>query len=288
MWLGECLGSLADRATGRWVRATGRRVDLGEHPWLAGPVGSTRRIGADFFDRWAAAEGLRVDRGPSERGLLPSFGALAGGGFDPAAVHPAVGEFYERTAAFDMDFRPEWGGLVRPFAALMAAVFSRRLGQFDLPLSPRDVSRGVTSEVLRVTDPATGRVRENAWVRTLVKSGRPVYVGSYSVVTLPSDGGPCVKAAYPLPNGTAVVTLRPHARPDGSLELAADGRRFGDPGLYLVVHAPDGVRARFVRSFRKLIRVYAADGDVRADHTMSIAGLRCLHHHYRFRRRVRG
>ncbi len=172
---------------------------------------------------------------------------------------------------------------------MVAAVFSRRLGQLNLPLSPLDVSWGVTSEVLRVTDPATGRVRENAWVRTLVKTGQPVYVGSYSVVTPPAAGRPCVKAVYPLPGGNAVVTLRPHARPDGGLELAADGRRFGDPGLYLVAHAPGGVRVRFVRSFRQVIRVYAAgDGLVRADHTMSIGGLRCLHHHYRFRRRERG
>lgn len=288
MWLGERLGNLADRSIQRWVRATGRRVDLGEHPWLAGPVGSSHRIGADFFDRWAAAEGLRVDRASPGRGLLPSFAALAGGGFDPAAVHTAVGEFYERTADFALDVWPEWGGLVRPFAAVAATVFSRRLGQFNLPLSPLDVSWGVTSEILRLTDPATGRVREYAWVRTLVKSGQPVYVGSYSVVTPPAAGGPCVKAAYPLPSGNAVVVLRPHARPDGGLELAADGRRFGAPGLYLVVHTAGGVRVRFVRTFRKLIRVYpAGDGVVRADHTMSLVGLRCLHHHYRFCRRGR-
>lgn len=287
MWLGERLGNLADRTTQRCVRATGRAVDLGEQSWLSGPVGSGRRIGADFFDRWAAAEGLRVDRGPAGRGLLPSFAALAGGGFDPAAVHPAVGEFYERTADFAVDVWPEWGGLFRPFAVAAAALFGRRLGQLDLPLSPLDVSWGVTSEVLRVTDPATGRVRENAWVRTLVKTGQPIYVGSYSVVTPPAAGGPCVKAAYPVPNGNAVVILRPHARPDGGLELVADGRRFGDPGLYLVVHAPGGVRVRFVRTFRKLLHVYpAGDGVVRADHTMSILGLRCLHHHYRFSRRV--
>lgn len=115
MWLGETLGNLADRVTQSWVWTTGRRVDLGEHPWLAGPVGSTRRIGADFFDRWAVAEGLRVERDPSGLGLLPSFAVLAGGGFDPAVVHPAVAEFYERTADFDIDVWPEWGGLVRPW-----------------------------------------------------------------------------------------------------------------------------------------------------------------------------
>ncbi|MDB5306916.1 MAG: hypothetical protein JWO38_1118 [Gemmataceae bacterium] len=286
MWLGESRGNSVDWATQKWVQATGRRVDLAEHPWLDGPVGSTRGIGADYFDRWAAAAGLRVTRHRSGKGLLPSFAALAGGGFDPAAVDPAVGEFYERAADFDPDVWSEWSGLFRPFASLVTALFSRRLGQLNLPLDPLDASWGMTSEVIEVADPASGQVRANAWVRTLVKTGGIVYVGSYSVAAMPGAAGPCVKTVFPLPNGNAVVILRPHAEPDGSLVLASAGRRFGDPGFYLVVHGPGGVRARYVRSFRERIRVYpAGKGVVRADHTMSLWGLQCLHLHYRLRRR---
>src|SRR5204862_1813014 len=102
MWLGEARGDLIDWSTQKWVQATGRRVDLATHPWLTGPTGSTRGIGLDYFNKWAAAEGWRVEPHGSGRGLLPSFAALAGGGFDPAAVDPAVGEFYERAADFDI------------------------------------------------------------------------------------------------------------------------------------------------------------------------------------------
>ena len=99
-------------------------------------------------------------------------------------------------------------------------------------------------------------------------------------------GGPCVKTVFPLPNGNAIVLLRPESRADGSLVLVSAGRRFGDPGFYFTVHRPDrSVTARYLRSFRERIHVFAADGrGVRADHTMSLWGCQCLHLHYRMRR----
>ncbi|HVR98977.1 MAG TPA: hypothetical protein VMW27_20320 [Thermoanaerobaculia bacterium] len=285
MWLGESRGNLIDWSTQKWVQTTGRSIDLAKHPWLAGPIGSTRGIGLDYFDKWAAAEGLRVQRHPSGKGLLPSFAALSGDGFDPAGVGPAVAEFYERAADFDLDVWSQWCGLFQPFGLLIAAVFSRRLQQLNLPLSALDSSWGMTSEVIQVADPATGELRANAWVRTLVKTRRIVYVGSYSVACVPGAAGPCVKTVFPLPNGNAVVLLRPSAQPDGSLLLVSQGKRFGDPGFYFTVHGPRGsVRARYVKNFCERIHVYPADGGVvRADHTMSLYGLQCLHLHYRLR-----
>jgi len=286
MWLGERRGNLIDWSTQQWVRATGRRVDLAAAPWLAGPVGSTRGVGLDYFDKWAAAESLSVTRYRAGKGLLQSFAALSGPGFDASAVSPEVAEFYERAADFDMDVWSEWSGLFRPFGLLVAAIFSRRLEQLNLPLSSLDTSWGMTSEVVQVTTPQTGELRANAWVRTLVKTGRIIYVGSYSVTTPPGTPGPCVKTVFPLPNGNAIVILRPEVLADGSLVLLSEGRRFGDAGFYFTVHRPDGsVVARYLRSFRERIHVYPANGGVvRADHTMSLWGLRCLHLHYRLRR----
>lgn len=287
MWLGEQRGELIDWSTQKWVQATGRRIDLATNPWLAGPIGSTRGIGLDYFDKWAAAERLVVTRHRTGKGLLPSFSGLAGPAFDPDAVNPAVAEFYERAADFEIDVWSEWSGLFKPFGLLVAALFSRRLAQLNLPLSSLDTSWGMTSEVVQVTNPADGKVRANAWVRTLVKSERVIYAGSYSVATPPGATGPCVKTVFPLPNGNAIVILRPEGRPDGSLILLSEGRRFGDPGFYFTVHRPDGsVTARYLRSFRERLHVFADDGGVvRADHTMSLWGLRCLHLHYRLRRR---
>ncbi len=286
MWLGDRRGNLIDWLTQRWVWATGRCVDLATDPWLAGPVGQTRGVGLDYFDKWAAAENLTVTRHRSGKGLLPSFAALSGPDFDSSAVAPEVAEFYERAADFEMDVWSEWSGLFRPFGFLVAAMFSRRLEQLNLPLSSLDTSWGMTSEVVQVAEPSSRKVRANAWVRTLVKTGRVIYVGSYSVATPPAAGGPCVKTVFPLPNGNAIVILRPEVMSDGSLVLESAGRRFGDPGFYFTVHHHDGtVVARYLRCFRERIHVYpAGEGVVRADHTMSLWGLKCLHLHYRLRR----
>ena len=37
LWLGDRRGAAVDWTTQQWVRATGRRVDLAEAPWLDGP-----------------------------------------------------------------------------------------------------------------------------------------------------------------------------------------------------------------------------------------------------------
>ena len=67
MWLGPRRGYAIDWVTQLWVRATGRRVRLQEHPWLDAPVGATRQVGV----AWLGAEP------PRAQGLLVSFDALA-------------------------------------------------------------------------------------------------------------------------------------------------------------------------------------------------------------------
>lgn len=287
IWLGDQKGNLVDWSTQKWVQATGRIVDLPRTPWLSGPIGSTRGIGVDFFDKWASEKQWIVTRCTTGKGLLPSFDGLASPGFDAKAIQPAVANFYERAAEYDMDVWSEWSGLFKPFGFLVASLFSRRLEQLNLPLSSLDTSWGMSSEVVQVTDQVSGELIANAWIRKLIKTGRIIYVGSYSLATPPGASGPCVKTVFPLPNGNAIVILRPHALPDGSLVLTSEGRRFGDPGFYFTVHRVDGrVTARYLRSFRERIHVFGAEpGIVRADHTMSLWGFQCLHLHYRLRKR---
>lgn len=284
LWLGPRRGYLTDWVTQRWVRATGRRVDLRDAPWLAGPVGDARGIGADFFERLAAREGLVVRRA-REAGLLADFSALAAPDFDPRAVRPGVAAFYERTAAYELDSWAEWTGTFRPFGRLLARLFSRRLQQLNVPLSGLDTSRGVTSEVLQLVDPATGDVRHTAWLRRLAGSGDVLYAGSYGLAALPGRAGACVKVVFPLPNGNAVVVMRPEAHADGSFSVVSAGTRFGDPGFYFTVREDDGaVSARYVASLKESIRVYEAEGGaVRADHVLRLWGATFLRLHYRLR-----
>src|SRR5262245_30270025 len=115
--LGGRRGRLSDWATQRWVQATGRRVDLSDHPWLEGPVGDVEGIGSDFFRRLAERKQLDFVASGPRRGLVADFSRLAGPACDPAAVDPRVVEFYEDTARFDFDVWSEWCGAFRPFGS---------------------------------------------------------------------------------------------------------------------------------------------------------------------------
>jgi hypothetical protein len=288
MWLGDARGDLVDWTTQRWVQTTGRRISLDETPWLDGPAGAPHGIGSDFFERWAAGRALTLARAPL-CGLLPRFDALRGPSFDPARIHPEVTAFYERASEFELDAWSHWCGAFRPFGWALAIIFSRRLQQLNLPLSGLDTSRGMTSEVVAIRDGASNRHLLTAWVRQLRGSSRVIYAGAYSSCLVPGHDGPCVRVVFPLPNGNAVVLMRPEARPDGSLLLVSAGRGFGSPGFYFTVHGRDGrVWARYLKSFRETIHVAAGDGEVRADHALRLWGATVLRLHYRLRRGARG
>lgn len=96
----------------------------------------------------------------------------------------------------------------------------------------------------------------------------------------------CVRVVFPLPNGNAIVVMKPVVHADGSLVLVSEGDAFGAPGFYFTVTAGRGeVWARHVRGMRETIRVYPAGGEVRADHMLTLWKLTFLQLHYRMRRR---
>jgi len=286
IWLGSKRGYATDWVTQRWVEATGRRTSLVEAPWLAGPVGDTRRIGGECFRDIAAREGLSLQDGPGARGLLPQLGVLDGPGLRTAGVAGGVRHFYEHTGAYELDAWAEWCGAFRPFGFLLAVLFSRRLQQLNVPLSGLDTSRGLTNSVWHLVD-AGGKPRYVVWVRHLRGSGDTLYAGSYGPAFVPGWDGPCLKVAFPLPNGNALVIMQPSVGADGSLMLASQGRRFGDPGFYFTVRRDDGtLAARYVRTMQETIHVYEAGaGEARADHVLRIWGLVFLRLHYRLRLR---
>jgi hypothetical protein len=284
MWLDDARGHAIDWSTQRWVQLTGKRVSLDECPWLSGPVGKPSGIGPRFFETFAAESSLRLAAG-RRCGLLPDFRRLAGPRFDPGAVAPAVAAFYERTSEYDMDVWAHWCGAFRPFGGLLAALFSRRLQQLNVPLSGLDTSRGMTSDVVPVIDPASGEPLFTAWVRRLAGTGDVIYAGAYSTCEVPHYDGRCVRVVFPLPNGNAIVIMRPTANADGSLSLVSAGRGFGDSGFYFTVRADQNVVwARCVRTMRETITVYPDADGVRADHVLTLWGITFLQMHYRLRR----
>lgn len=287
IWLGEKRGNLSDWTTQQWVRVTGRHIPLADHLWLDGPVGGTRQIGKQFFEDYAAGQRFEITQDDGTRGLIPDFRSLEDGSPVVAGIAQPVKDFYERTSEFDMDAWSDWCGAFRPFGRALSLLFSRRLQQLNVPLSPLDPSKGIASSVMQMRDPQTGRVVQTAWVRQLHATGNVLYAGSYSICSVPGHPSPCIKVVFPLPNGNAIVVMKAVAHADGSLSVQSIGRAFGDPGFYFVVHGSDGmIWARYVRSLEEEIRVYAAEsGAVRADHTLWLWGIKFLRLHYRMRRR---
>lgn len=285
MWIGDRRGHLVDWSTQRWVQATGRRLSLAGCPWLEGPAGKPSGIGPAVFEEYVAATGLRIRRA-SKSGLLPDFSRLRSRAFDPAAVSRGVIAFYEETSEYGIDAWSQWRGAFRPFGFALARLFSRRLEQLNVPLTSLETSRGMTSRVDEIVDPKSGDLKFTAWIRELVGTGRVMYAGAYSTCMPPNADGPCVRVVFPLPNGNATVIMRPSAAADGSLVLVSAGDRFGSPGFYFTVHAgPGEIWARYLRSFRETIRVYSdREGDVRADHDLTLWRATVLRLHYRLRR----
>ncbi len=281
LWINERDGYLTDWLTQQWVCATGKPVDLVRESWLAGPVGNTRYIGTEFFLKLAQAQGLELRSGSS--GIVPDFSALDGEDFHSGQVSAAVRHFYEHTGAYDMDAWSQWSRLFQPFGGV---IFSRRLQQLNVPLSGLDTSQGMTSEVLQLADPHSGEVRYTAWVRKLIRAGYVLYAGAYAVCHVPEYHSPCVKVTFPLPNGNAIIIMRPGVHADSSLTLSSSGAGFGDAGFYFTVRRNNQTYARYVRPLRESIHVFeSTPGEVRADHVLTLWGKTFLRLHYRLKAR---
>jgi hypothetical protein len=218
---------------------------------------------------------------------VENFEDLAESACDPLQLDAQIAEFYEQTSEYEFDLWSEWHGGFRPFGGALAAIFSRRLQQLNVPLSPLDTSQGISTSVVQLVD-GTGAVKQTAWIREIVASKRTLCAGSYSLCRVPGFDGPCVKVAFPLPNGSANVIMRPESAPDGSFTVTSAGTRFGDPGFYFFVEAElDRGWARYLKTLKEYIRVYVDPrGQLRADHNLQIWGATFLRLHYRMRRRI--
>lgn len=280
--LGPRRGRLSDWLTQRWVQWTGRRVRLVDQPWLEAPVGEVESIGMRFFHRYAEREGLKLVEDGFSRGLMTSFATLEGPDFNADSVNPDIVRFYECTSDFKLDVWSEWSLVFKPFGYLLALIFSRRLQQLNVPLHPLETSLGMSSQVLNLQNP-DGSPAGAAWVRKSVASGNTIYAGCYSTCQAPAFPGTCVKVAFPLPNGFALVVMRAESHPDGSFTLRSEGDGFGGPGFYFYVEDTPGEGwARYVGSMKESIHVFKdAESVLRADHLLNLWGRQFLKLHYK-------
>ena len=285
IWLGEHRGFLSDWATQRWVQLTGRKYSFDEAPWLVGPTGPTSGIGAGAIERAAECEGLVPLDQRSTSGLIPHFSELRGQSFDPERISPGVRAFYEQTSRYEIDVWSQWRGLFQPFGSLLARIFSRRLQQLNVPLAPLDTSMGIASSVTQYARPPDDRTAYTAWIRKIIGSGDILFAAAYSTTRIPGHDGPCVRVVFPLPNGNAIVLMKPVVHEDGSMSLVSKGARFGDPGFYFTIRTEgSALVARYLQSLRDLITVFALNNEVRANHVLTLWGRDVLQLHYRMRR----
>lgn len=282
------LGAMAVGVIRLYLRLAGRTVRKADVPWLSGPIGPEGPIGDRAYQLVAEREGLTIDRDAAAAGLVPDFSALAGPDFDVAKVDPAVRDFYEHTARYELDVWSETQFPGRLFLWLIVSTASRYMNQLNFPVLGLETSRGMTSEVLPLRD-ASGRAVHTGWQRRLLRSGRIIYSGFYTTVQPPGVSSRCVKVVFPLPRGNATVILRPEYDDDGHFVLVSRGKRFGDAGFYRILELDDErLKVRYLRTLRERFDVYADDdGVLRCDHEVRFLGIPMLRLHYRMRLRER-
>jgi hypothetical protein len=169
-----------DPLTRRWWRTVGRPVELaGEQAWLDAPMSEAAPVRDGWMAAFAARIGGSVRADVPDAGLLADLSALDGPGFAAAALHPAVRDFYQHTAAWRMEVWTGWTPAFRPFGELVSRLFGRRVEQLALPTRPLDVARGMDSRVSVIAD-GTGTQIAAGWLRTLRATGVTVYSGCYT------------------------------------------------------------------------------------------------------------
>ena len=273
---------LQDWISQQWCIVTGRRVEPDEIPWLMGPFGNVDGIEDRYVDLLASSENLVVRKNEPDFGLLESVDVLNLSEHDLSVLRTEIVDFYEHTLNYEFEVWSQWQPMFKPFAGLIAQLYSKRIGQLNLPLNPIDTARGMQSQIYKLVDQKTGRTRYTVWYRHLQSSGQVIYSGVYSYCTIP-DGRTCLKITFPLPQGNATVVMGVKVEPDGSLLLSAQGKEFGDPGFYfLLKDAKNHHWARYISTFNESITVFVDSEHVlRADHLMNLWGRKALHLHYR-------
>ena len=159
---------------------------------LKGRLATPAASGSSFF---SIMPGRMVSRlcVADAGGLIPDFRDLF---LDSAGIEAPIQDFYERTSEYELDAWSEWRGIFKPFGTALAVLFSRRLQQLNVPLSALDTSHGITSEVVQLQHPESGKILQTAWIREMVGTKNVLYAGGYAVCTVPGHPSPCVKVVF--------------------------------------------------------------------------------------------
>ncbi len=253
----------------------GKKVDRERDEWLSGPIGKINEKAKEFVGRVARDEQLSIKRNEPGAGLIDSFEDLG------ISVNPKIEAFYSRTSDYDLDAWTEWKPFFKPFGSIVGLLFSKRIQQLYLPQKALETAYGIKSEIIRLVDRDDQSVYR-VWHRRLKKTRQVIFYGIYTHCQLPS-GKPGIKTIFPLPQGSATAIFAIEADNKGNLDLISAGKKYGDPGFYVMIEDRKGqLYKHYMSYFRQRITVYEdEEGTIRADHSMNLWNFRVHDMHYK-------
>ncbi|WP_405398341.1 hypothetical protein [Maribacter sp. Asnod2-G09] len=276
--------NVQDWITQQWVILFGKKINADENKWLLGPFGETNGIGLKFIQQLAKKENLVLDDKQVDKGLLQSIYQLNLPENQRNKLSKDVIDFYENTSNYDFDLGVKWNPIFKVFGRLLKILFSNRIQQLNIPIGTGKQSEVLQSKIIHLIDKKTKAVKRTIWLRTFKKSGQVVYSGVYEPCTLPNGTG-CIKAIFPLPNGSATVILNPIVGENGELILNSSGKKIGDSGFYFLLHDAKGnLWTKFIKSFKDQLVVSSEHEQITAIQTLTLWNLRVLQFTYNIKK----
>jgi hypothetical protein len=265
------------------VRVMAEEVPASELTYVVPFEARTRYVGADYVEQLAKLRGGNFRRNPPDVGILASLDSLAGPSFDAGRVHPLIREFYEHTSRFRLSIVPDWRRWMKPGYELFKLVVAQPLGQAAIPSNIEEAQRGMVSTIDTISLDGDEEIDIRGWIRTFADSGKPIYVGIYTSFRHEDRG--YVSVGFPIPSANFTATLLPRNVGEHDLELTSR-TELPFPGHYLssVDSERDALTVLKLLSFQEQIHVYVADGELRTDHSFSLAGQRFLTLRYEIER----
>jgi hypothetical protein len=265
------------------VRVMAEEVPAAELRYVVPFEARSRYVGADYVEQLAHITGGSFRRNPPDIGILESLDALDGPGFDASLVDPLIREFYEHTSRFRLSIVPEWRAWMKPAYGLFKRTVAEPLGQAAIPSNIEEAQRGMVSTIDTIDLDDDEVIDIRGWIRTFADSGKPIYVGIYTSFRHEDRG--YVSVGFPIPSANFTATLEPRNRGGGDLVLTSRSD-LDFPGHYLssVDRERDALTVLKLLSFHEQIHVYVTDGELRTDHSFSLAGQRFLNLRYEIER----
>jgi len=261
---------LQDWITQQWVIFFGTKINANDYKWLLGPFGKINGIGLKFIEQLSENEQLIIDDAQTNKGLLQSINQLELTSIELNKLSKNVIDFYENTSNYNFELKVKWNPIFKIFGVLLKVLFSNRIEQLNIPMKNTIDSKTLKSKIIYLVNEDSNTLKRIIWLRKFKQSGQVVYSGVYETCLIP-NGQKCIKAIFPLPNGSATVILTPTVGENGELILNSSGNKIGDSGFYfLLKDARGNLWTKFIRSFKDKLVVSSENGKLKALQTLTM------------------